>query len=105
MNTHTHTHTHTAPPKVADKPSHLIDPEKLSFQAKITMYKKVAQDEAAHMFVPRQAGAKPSASAKESPNAKELGSKQTMATVPPVQRSPSDGAVQPSGMCTVHSKD
>ena len=78
-----------------DKPSHLIDPEKLSFQAKITMYKKVARDEAAHKFIPR-----PAASGKEPPNAKELGSKQTVVTVPPVQRSPSDGAVQPSGMCS-----
>ena len=59
------------------------------------MYKKVARDEAAHKFIPR-----PAASGKEPPNAKELGSKQTVVTVPPVQRSPSDGAVQPSGMCS-----
>ena len=78
-----------------DKSSHLIDPEMVSFYSKITKYKEVVQDEAAHMFVPRQA------SAKESPNAKELGSKQIMATVPPVQRSPSYGAVQPSGMRTL----
>ena len=58
-----------------------------------------AEDETVHIFVPRQA------SAKESPNAKELASKQTMGTVPLVQRSPSDGAVQPSGMRTVYSKD
>ena len=75
-----------APPKVADKPSHWTNPERLSFHEKVALYKQSAQEESN-----RKSPARPG-------SAKDTGSVQKGTAALPVKRTSSDGTVQPTGV-------